>query len=219
MHPILRKILSLTSQQPPLDPAKFNDPLALKTEWTPATRGGSSFRTHRLVQDDFARVEFKASTGAKIFYLLFAFIGTGVAVGIAVFYEAESYLVPEFLVPLGMGLVFMTIGIGMFVYGTTPIVFDKGSGYFWKGRKGPQDVIEISSLKKCAQLEQIHALQLVAEYVRSGKSSFYSYELNRVLEDARRLTVIDHGNLKRVREDAGKLSEFLGKPIWDAIGR
>ncbi len=219
MHPILRKILSLTSQQPPLDPAQFNDPLALKTEWTPATRGGSSFRTHRLVQDDFARVEFKASTGAKVFYLLFAFIGVGVATGMALFSEAESYEAPEFFVPMLMGILFLSIGVGMFIYGTTPIVFDKGSGYFWKGRKGPQDVLEVSSLKKCAQLGQIHAIQLVSEYVRSGKSSFYSYELNLVLEDARRLTVIDHGNLKRLREDAGKLSEFLGKPIWDAIGR
>ncbi len=171
------------------------------------------------MQDDFTRVEFKASTGAKVFYLLFAFIGTAVAAGIALFSDAESYLAPEFLVPLAMGVVFMAVGIGMFIYGTTPIVFDKGSGYFWKGRKGPQDVIEVSSLKKCAQLEQIHAIQLVSEFVHSGKSSFYSYELNLVLEDAGRLTVIDHGNLKRLREDANTLAQFLGKPVWDAIGR
>ena len=218
MHPILRTILNLKSQQPPLDPAKYGDPLALKTEWTPATRGGSSFRTHRLVQDDFTRVEFKASTGAKIFYLLFAFIGTAVAAGISLFSEAESSLSPEFLVPLAMGIVFMAVGMGMFIYGTAPIVFDKGNGYFWKGRKSPQDVIEISSLKKCIQLDQIHAIQLVSEYIHTSKSSFYSYELNLVLEDARRMTVVDHGNLKRLREDAGKLSEFLGKPIWDGIG-
>ena len=117
-----------------------------------------------------------------------------------------------------MGIVFMAVGMGMFIYGTAPIVFDKGNGYFWKGRKSPQDVIEISSLKKCIQLDQIHAIQLVSEYIHTSKSSFYSYELNLVLEDARRMTVVDHGNLKRLREDAGKLSEFLGKPIWDGIG-
>ncbi len=219
MHPILRAILNLKSQQHPLDPAQFNDPLALKTEWTPATRGGSSFRTHRLVQDDFTRVEFKASVFAKIFYLFFALIGAGVLVVFSVFNEAESYLVPEFLVPVFIGTVFLAIGVGMFIFGTTPIVFDKGSGYFWKGRKGPQDVVEVSSIKKCAQLEQIHAIQLISEFVHSGKSAFYSYEINLVLEDARRITVIDHGNLKRIREDSNTLAQFLGKPVWDAIGR
>lgn len=104
----------------------------------------------------------------------------------------------------------------MFWFGTSPIVFDKSVGYFWKGRKSPQDVSDTSSIKKIARLEEIHALQLISEYISGSKSSYYSYELNLVLKDGRRIAVIDHGNLKSLREDAKRLSEFLGKPVWDA---
>jgi len=37
-----------------------------------------------------------------------------------------------------------------------------------------------------------------------------------VLNDASRINVIDHGNIKKLREDGQKLAEFLGKPLWDA---
>jgi hypothetical protein len=66
-------------------------------------------------------------------------------------------------------------------------------------------------------LEDIHAIQLLSEYVRRSKSSYYSYELNLVLNDGKRLIVVDHGNLTRLQEDAKKLLEFLGKPVWDEI--
>ncbi len=64
----------------------------------------------------------------------------------------------------------------------------------------------------------MHALQLISEYV-SGKSSYYSYELNLVLDDGSRINVVDHGNLAAIREDAGKLALFLAKPLWDATLR
>jgi hypothetical protein len=218
MKPILRRLLGLASNQTPIDPARFGDPLALKTEWTPASRGGSNFRTHRLIQTEFTRVEFKASGWAKVFYTFFALAGIGFIVVFTLIRKPPSFSI-DFIMPMFVGAIFTLMGGAMLYAGTAPIVFDKGIGYFWKGRKGPQDVLEVSSLKKCARLEQIHAIQLVSEFVRTGKSSYYSYELNLVLEDARRITVIDHGNLLRLQEDAKKLSDFLGKPIWDAVER
>ncbi len=53
--------------------------------------------------------------------------------------------------------------------------------------------------------------------VSGNKSSYYSYELNLVLNDGSRINVVDHGNLKRLRSDTQTLSQFLGKPVWDAI--
>ncbi|MBT4819108.1 MAG: hypothetical protein HON70_25600 [Lentisphaerae bacterium] len=79
-----------------------------------------------------------------------------------------------------------------------------------------------------AKLEDIHALQIISEYCRiksadtSGSTSrtttraFFSHELNLVLEDAKRINVIDHGNLTKLRKDAQALAEFLEKPLWDA---
>ncbi len=49
-----------------------------------------------------------------------------------------------------------------------------------------------------------------------NKSSYYSYELNLVLDDGSRINVVDHGNLDRLRGDAQTLSRFLDKPVWDA---
>jgi hypothetical protein len=57
----------------------------------------------------------------------------------------------------------------------------------------------------------------LTEYVSGNKSSYYSYELNLVLDDGSRINVVDHGNLERLRSDAQTLSQFLGKPVWDAI--
>ena len=38
-----------------------------------------------------------------------------------------------------------------------------------------------------------------------------------VLKGGERINVVDHGNLKRIREDANTLPNFPGKPVWDAI--
>jgi len=219
MKPALRRMLGLTTGQTPIDPAKFGDAVALKTEWTPATRGGTNFRTHRFIQTDIARVEFRASASAKIFYSFFGLVGIGCGALFLLGPRAPSAITIDAIMPIFVGVLFACMGGFMLFRGTTPIVFDKGVGYYWRGRKGPKDVIEVSSLKNCVLLEQIHAIQLVSEWVRGGKTSYYSYELNLVLEDATRKTVIDHGNLLRLREDAKKLSDFLGKPIWDAIGQ
>ncbi|HEY6951708.1 MAG TPA: hypothetical protein VI758_04835 [Bacteroidota bacterium] len=214
---ILRKLSLLSAGRPPIDPAKFGDPLALTVDWTPATRGGSNFRTHKLVEVDFSRVEFKASMSARIFYSIFMIVGIGVVAVFSVSRERFDTFSVETIMPLLFGALFAVIGGLLLRFGTIPIIFDKQVGYFWKGRKSPQELYDGRSQKKVAPLADIHALQLVSEYVRSGRSSFYSYELNLVLNDGRRLTVIDHGNLVRLREDAKKLSEFLGKPVWDAI--
>jgi hypothetical protein len=37
-----------------------------------------------------------------------------------------------------------------------------------------------------------------------------------VLEDAGRVNVVDHGSIDKLRQDAGKLAQFPGKPVWDA---
>jgi hypothetical protein len=214
---LLRKLQLIGARTAPIDLAKFGDPLALTIEWTPATKGGTSYQTHKLVEIDFSRVEFKAATAAKLFYSFFC--GMGLFVGIG--FSLQNNIVEDFSVqtiaPALFSLIFVVVGGLLYYFGTAPIVFDKGVGYFWKGRKSPQDSPEAGSIKKLALLEDIHAIQLLAEFVRTGKSAYYSYELNLVLNDGKRLTVIDHGNLKRLREDAQKLALFLGKPVWDAI--
>lgn len=58
--------------------------------------------------------------------------------------------------------------------------------------------------KNIIPLNQIHALQIISEWV-PGKSSYTSYELNIVLKDATRINIVDHNNIKQIRLDAEKI--------------
>jgi len=63
-----------TTRREPFDPAKSDDPVAQKTEWTPASGGGASFRTHGLVVRG-ERARFRASLGMVSFAGVFFTIG------------------------------------------------------------------------------------------------------------------------------------------------
>jgi len=78
-------------------------------------------------------------------------------------------------------------------------------------------VFDKKTLPYFAKLEDIHALQLISEYCGGNDGSYYSYELNLVLENGKRINVVDHGNKNKLRKEANNLSAFLAKPVWDAI--
>ena len=71
--------------------------------------------------------------------------------------------------------------------------------------------------KKSFDLANAEAIQLIREYVRGHKSSYYSYELNLIFSDANKINIADHGALRKLREDAALLAEYLAIPVWDAI--
>jgi hypothetical protein len=220
LNALLQKLQELAGRRGvTFDPAGLNDPVALQTAWSPAKGGGASFRTHRLVSVDHSRLEFKATAGAVVFSLIFLLVGLGVMIGFpSVRFTAEGSLrlTVDALMPMLIGLIFALAGGALLYFGTAPIVFDTRQGCFWKGRQRPEQAIDKRLLKNFARLEEIHALQIISEYC-SGKNSFYSYELNLVLKDGKRLNVVDHGNLASLREDANKLAQFLGRPLWDGL--
>ncbi|NOX46536.1 MAG: hypothetical protein GXO89_06110, partial [Chlorobi bacterium] len=165
------------------------------------------------------RIEFKASWGAKLFYGIFILVGFWAMIFFS-YKKIESGdfgMNTESLFPILIGLGFSIAGGAMLYFGTKPIVFDKRNKSFWKGRKSPNMVYDKEELKAFIKLEDIHAIQLISEYISGKKSSYYSYELNLVLKDARRSNVIDHGNDSAIRSNANILSRFLDVPVWDAI--
>lgn len=201
------------------DPSQSGDPIAAQIEWTPAQGGGTNIQTRHLVGIHSGRLEFRASAGAKVLYFFFLLVGLGVLIFFSIFpllSHGRSFNM-GLIIPLIIGLVFTGVGIGLLCAGTAPIVFDKKTGYFWKGRKAPTEVYDKSVIKHCVRLDEIHALQLISEYCSGNKNSFYSYELNLVLKDGRRINVVDHGDQARLRKDTDMLALFLGKPVWDAI--
>jgi hypothetical protein len=213
----LAKLKQLTVEPVPFDPSSLGDEIAMKTSWSPVKGGGANFQTHHLVEIDPHRTEFRASRGMVLFGGLFMVIGLG-ALTIMVLANQEAPAL-TMIFPVLIGLVFAGIGGGILYFGLAPIVFDKRRGEYWKGRVAPYEASNRDGIKHYAKLEGVRALQIISERCQSKNSSYYSYELNLVLEDGSRKNVIDHGNLERLRADAEKLAAFLGKPVWDATTR
>lgn len=214
-----KSLIKKASERTPFDPSKFNDSLAMTTPWTPLKGGGTNFRTHQLVQMNYNRIEFKATLGAKFFAALFMTVGVAIPawIGYDTYQKTGILFQREILFTVLFGLLFFGIGALLFYSFAKPVIFDKTKGMYWKGWKPPQRYLSKMENKNSSRISDIHALQLISEFVRSDKSSYFSYELNLVLRDGTRLNVVDHGKADKLREDAKLLADFLGVPVWDAI--
>lgn len=206
-------------KQVDVDPTIFNDPLAMTTEWGPAKKGGASFKTHNIFQKFPGVIEFRAGFGAKLFFLVFMAVGVGALLFglIPTIEKGNLGLNEDTLVSLGLMVFFGGTGLLLHYFGTSPIVFDRNRGYFWKGRKDPQKEFDKTKIKSFTELSEVYAIQLISEFVRGDKKSYYSYELNLVLKDGNRLNVVDHGSKDSIQADARTLAEFLKVPVWDGI--
>ncbi len=218
----LKQLSNMRQRNPQEWGEVFHDPVAKETQWHPVKRGGASFGTHKLLDDPQfpERLEFKPTLGYKLFCGLFTVIGLSLIVGFSISMLKAKHPDMGMLFPIVFGLIFATVGIAIFKFGGKSRVFDHDAGFFWIGKRDFRELNyrEIDDPKKSpVKLDRIHALQLISERCSSKNGSYLSYELNLVLDDGSRINVVDHGNLKLIRNDAEKLSEFLDVPIWDAI--
>lgn len=217
LNKIKKALKNVSTWKPSFDPSKFNDDIAIKTEWFPLKRGGSNFGTHKLKQVDYNRIEFKSTLGAKIFSFIFLTVGVGIPVflGVDNFKLYGSFFRSEFLFIVLFGLIFFAAGSWMYYSFSKPVIFDKTKGMFWKGWKAPKRYLSEGNKDSSSRISNIYALQIIPELVRSDNNNYLSYELNLVLKDGSRMNVVDHGDLGRLRDDSKILSEFLGVSIWD----
>lgn len=207
------------------EPAKppdhaVNDPVAQATDWKPVRPGGASFKTYHLVQDSPQCISFRATRSAQFFYGLFMLVGFGIACWVAydLWDPSPDPIEWGLLFPLFLSCVFGGVGAVMLVVGTHPILFDKTSGWFWKGRRKPTEVFDANELKQAARLTEIHALQVIRFFSRSGRGpGFQSYELNLVLKDGRRIEIVNHAKWESLETEVRQLSQFLGCPVWQAF--
>ncbi len=202
-------------EEPPLNPAIFNHPLAEKTSWEPLKHGGNSHKNVNLIKLDSNTLEYKANTTSTIFtYLLL--VGPIIFVLIRYFLFENmnnSSNIMAILIPIAI-----TIGGAIATYFLyRPHKFDKKLGYHYKSYKNPASKREIKKTHRWTPLSSVEALQIIKERVRTKNSSYKSYEINLVLENGSRRNVIDHGNYEAVKKDAETISEFLGVPYWDAV--
>lgn len=198
-----------------VDVTRFNHPVAEQTDWHPLKKGGSNFCTHRLDDSKDDQLIFKATKGAKLFIGIFGFFGLlGMGIPLVIFFteDFEWYLL---LFALFFGGIFLGVSFMLYHFMTMPRVFDRFYNHYYKGRKKPNEM-DANSKNPLIDCNDIVALQIIREYVRSDKSRYYSYELNLVLHDGERINVVDHGKIQALREDAEILSTHLGVPVWDA---
>lgn len=200
----------------PVPEALKEDTFASLVSWNPLLPGGANFTTHKLEYVSEDQVAFTSTIGARLFTLAFAGVGSLVfLIGLVLLTSAANFFPAIMMISFG-GL-FAAVGIWMFFRFDEAIMFDKDRGLYWKANRPPR--LEQKTVKRsnCCLLESIAGIQLLAEKVRSGSSTFYSYELNLVLEDSSRIQVIDHSNLDQIRMDAATLGTFLEVPVWDGI--
>lgn len=181
---------------------------------TPLKPGGSNFKTHVLIEKTSSQLRYRPSVGGALFGFIFFAIGFGFLIfniGFNKWFIQEPSLFNFF--GLAFGLVFAISGGYMLYTLYKPRVFDKQSGYYYKGYNFKPNE---RKLKHQFRLRTIIAIQIIGESIRSKNGSYGSFELNLVLEDATRRNVIDHGNLKSIIDDAHVISSFLNVPIWHA---
>ena len=183
-----------------LDLSAFGNEIAFKTSWEPLVGGGTNFCTHRAQKNASLMgdvVVFKTAIQAYLFAISFVAFGAMFAIaGAAGEFEDEIGL---------MGLGFLAFGCWeLWSLRRKESRFDRYSN-------------ELTQGKKSFDLKNAEAIQLIREYVSGSESSYYSYELNLICSDGSRINIVDHGALRKLREDAALLAEYLSTPVWDAI--
>ena len=105
------------------DPSRIGDAVAMQTQWSPLKSGGNNFRTHKATVVG-SRLQFRASSGALLFYFIVLLIGG------ALMWAASVTKLPSggfaFHVREGVlfvaGIVVATLGACLLYSGTASIV-------------------------------------------------------------------------------------------------
>lgn len=200
-------VLDMAVDNNDFDPRVFNDPIALKSSWEPLSSWGSNISTHSLKQVNQERLELKERTGMKLFTL-----------GILILF---LYIIIKGLQEGSMLMTIVGIAFGLtFLFGkresAETVIFDKKENLVTLKRKrkliGEYIRTEIG-------LNRIHAIQLIPVYnpdkdLDSSSDDYYSYEMNLILDDGKRVLLVDQGNYEVVESQVNHLAAFLKAPVW-----
>ena len=199
-----------------------DDVVINKTDWTPLHGGGQSFKSHTLVKVSDDRLVFKRSLSSSIFYGLTVLAGL-ITMGLSIFGSLLGMSHSENpLYGIAFGLLFVGVGVYLYTKGAPTINLDRKLKALWKGTVDAAAVINKSSIDGYTPLNKLHAVQVIEEFVSgngdedSGRSnSYYSYEVNLVMSDGKRVNVLDHGSKKAIDEDSKAIAALFDVPLWD----
>ncbi|MET1257567.1 hypothetical protein [Aliikangiella maris] len=210
----MSKIQTINLKKVELKFSDTEDPVAQRTSWEPANRGGANFKAQQMIEEN-QKIIIKKSVGAIIFYLVFAIPGALAVVILAPYLFISGEIVPG-IFAIVWGAIFGGAGFLMLL-GDKNMTFDKAKGVYFRGQPRNEMITEDKSVQ--GSLKDIYAIQLISERIRStssqgGSSTYTSYELNLVLRDGSRVNVMDHGKEVAIDDAAKALAKFLNVPVW-----
>ena len=165
-----------------------------RTDFSPLVRGGFSFCSHTLDRSKPGRIRVVATGRGSFLGLLFFIIAAAATLPAILTRQAGLLVMPLFFSAFG---VFLAVRVFK-----KRAVFDLSSGCFVRG-------------KTVIPFARIVALQVLKESCHTKHTTFSSWELNLVLDDASRINVFDHGDRQRFDADLAILAEALEKPVWN----
>ncbi len=202
---------------PPVDPERFNDPLAITCGWKSLRSGSANFTTHRLFQMKDSSLIYKSVSMLKVFGIAFIIVA---AASLYIYFVAIN----THWIMLVISLLFLIVGIVVEVQSMIPIGFDSQNKLYYRGwRSNRQD--HVASPQKSLPFNEIHAIQLLTKVGKVTDSSenihgnryFYAYELNLVSHSGTRKYVMTYINREQALADAELISELVKAPVWNAI--
>ncbi len=200
----------------------FEDSLAAEIDWFPAKSSGCKALSHilrrNLAYSD--RLEFRP-TGMYLSFCLGSVIFGGFILWLIPmdFSKVVRFETIE-TIPFFIGAGFIIFGIIRFLLRCRNRIFDCDVGYYWIGKQnicGLDFPYDENTTKPPVSISNIHAIQLVSEKCGSDNDRYNSYELNLVLKNGKRINVVDHADLRAIRDDAKRLADFISVPVWDVI--
>ena len=195
------------------DASRFEDEIANKIDWSPVSARPYMNRAHKIVAVSPSKIEFRAPILKR--RKLLAIMAVIVVAPLALFLVKDLELwIYGASVSCGLGFVsFFLIREKL-----NKISFDFSKGLYGKSLKGVKTGLKAKTLNSSSHhclLDEIHAIQIISEWIHDEGEFNCKYELNLVLKNARRLNAIAHDDIAQLRIDAEILSAKMGVPIWD----
>jgi hypothetical protein len=203
----------------------IQDLLADKIGWKPLKLLGWGFSLYRLVARDAERQVFCQGPFAK--YICRALVIGG---GLVILMALHSYFsvpaakrahpLPANDLLLGvLGVGGLLFALNLYLITRQKYFFCKRSGYYWHGQTEPDQLTPLQierHVDNYIPLNQIHALQVIDKQINKFTQV---YELNLILHDGQRISILNQSGDTDLRQDTNRLSQFLNIPVWDCRAR
>ena len=178
--------------------------------------GGSNFETYSLHQLRNGSYRFSPSykQSFKLLSMLLLPFGFIVYLIITFLFTGSFKFVLNNLVFFIFGIIITFSLTRYFLLNFKLFYFNKSKAIYYEGFP----LLPSSLAHKSINLNSIIAIQILGEDIYDSDTGLEanSFEFNLVLDNFKRIHVIDHNNLRGMIDDAQTLSAYLNIPIWHA---